>query len=228
MDRLSRSLDARFPPGPQPRSVRVWSLEEFRTREVRVSVLVLAGAVVMVLLIACVNVANLLLARARVRRGESGPPARARRRAAAASWVNSSPRARCSALTAGAVGVGLAYWGIKGLSVVGQARVPSLEQAGIDLRAVGFALLDLGVSPILIFGLGPALALDAAVGPRESAGHAEGREPVAGRPPGAQPARGPRLGRGRAVARPAGGRGAAARELRPAAAGATRASTPAA
>ena len=38
MDRLSRGLDDRFPPGPQARSVRVWSLEEFRTREVRVSV----------------------------------------------------------------------------------------------------------------------------------------------------------------------------------------------
>ena len=111
----------------------------------------------MVLLIACVNVANLLLARARVRRSEVVlrlALGASRRRLVGQLLAESA----VLGLTAGAIGLALAHWGIRGLAIVGQARVPSLEQAGIDLRALGFALLT-SVSTILLFGLGPALAL---------------------------------------------------------------------
>jgi putative ABC transport system permease protein len=157
LDRLSRSLDQRFPQGQQARSVRVWSLEGFRTREVRVSMLVLAGAVGMVLLIACVNVANLLLARARSRRSEVVlrlALGSSRRRLVAQLLAENA----VLGLSAGAIGVALSYWGVKGLTFIGQARVPSLAQAGLDVRVLGFALLT-SVLTVLLFGLGPALSL---------------------------------------------------------------------
>jgi putative ABC transport system permease protein len=157
IDRLSRRLDEAYPPGPQPRSVRVWGLEEFRTRDVRVSLLVLAGAVTMVLLIACVNVANLLLARAPLRRVEMTLRLAlgAGRRRLVAELLGESAILAAAACV---VGVGLAFWALKGLSAMGEARVPSIGQAGIDVRVVLFAMAASAIT-VLVFGLGPALSL---------------------------------------------------------------------
>jgi len=158
MDRLCRSLDERFAVSAvHARSVRVWGLKEFRTRDVRASLLVLAGAVTMVLLIACVNVANLLLARAGLRRSEVAIRVAlgAKRRRLVFQFLTEG---LVVGLVAGVLGVVLAYWGLRALEPIAPAGVPLLDRVGIDLRVAGFALLT-SVLTVVVFGLGPALAL---------------------------------------------------------------------
>ena len=157
MDQLSRSLDKEFPSPVRARSVRVWNLKEFRTREVRVSLLVLAGAVTMVLFIACVNMANLLLARAGLRRSEVAIRLAlgARRRRLVLQLLTES---LVLGIAGGVLGVVLAYWGVQGLEQLAPARVPSIDQAGVDLRVIGFSVFA-SLLTVVLFGLGPAVAL---------------------------------------------------------------------
>jgi putative ABC transport system permease protein len=123
--------------------------------ETRPAILALMGAVTFVLLIACANVANLLLARATRRERELAVRAalgssrlRLIRQMLAESLVVSSIGA--------ALGLGLAQLGIKLLARIGPANLPRLDDVRIDLWVLGFAVLATLVSAIL-FGLLPAL-----------------------------------------------------------------------
>src|SRR5262249_10936132 len=135
-------------------TLKVTSLNELATGRIRPALLVLLGAVGFVLLIACANVANLLLARAAVRL-----KALAIRSALGADrWALIRQLLTESVLLAvagGVVGLGLAYWSVRSLLVL----VPSLPRAsevGIDPMVMAFTL---GVSVLtgLLFGLVPAL-----------------------------------------------------------------------
>ncbi len=116
---------------------------------------VLMGALGLVLLLVCANVANLVLVRAQSRRQEF-----AIRAALGAGWGRIARELLVESLTlgivGGAFGLVLAYTGLKVLVAQGPATLPRLEEISIDGTALAFALVcSLGTS--LLFGLGAVL-----------------------------------------------------------------------
>jgi predicted permease len=116
---------------------------------------VLMGALGLVLLLVCANVANLVLVRAQSRRQEF-----AIRAALGAGWGRIARELLVECLTlgiaGGALGLALAYTGLKALVTRGPGTLPRLDEISIDGTAVAFALAcSLGTS--LLFGLAAVL-----------------------------------------------------------------------
>jgi putative ABC transport system permease protein len=137
--------------------LQVVPLRDRLVGQVRLALWVLLGAVTFVLLMACATVANLLLARASVRRKEiairdslGAGRARVLRQFLAESLV--------LALLGGAIGLLAVRWGLTILVHVVPRAVPRLAEASLDGRVVGFALLTSMVT-VLLFGLAPALSM---------------------------------------------------------------------
>jgi len=156
-DVIGRRLSAQYPDANASyfKTMTVESLSDQILGDTRKPLLILLGAVGFVLLIACVNVANLLLVRAAVREGEiviraalGAGRGRIIRQLLTESLV--------LALAGGAAGVAIASWIVKGLIALGPQGIPRLDQAHVDGTALLFAL---GISLLtgILFGLAPAL-----------------------------------------------------------------------
>lgn len=123
--------------------------------EVRPAILALMGAVIFLLLIACANVANLMLVRAASREREL-----AVRAALGAGWWQLVRQTIAEAFVIAALGtvlgVGLAYLGIQQLLAIAPENLPRLNAIRIDQQVLAFSVLA-GLLSAVIFGVIPAL-----------------------------------------------------------------------
>ena len=139
---------------PVPPPVTVRTLHDAITANVQTPILILFGAVTMALLIACVNVANLLLARAVGRQGEI---------ALRFSLGATRTRVICQFLTesavlaiaAAAVAVPVSAAGIRSLIAIAPPGIPRVETIALDARMLMFAF-GVALLSVLLFGAAPA------------------------------------------------------------------------
>jgi putative ABC transport system permease protein len=156
IDMICGRLNQQYPVNI-PRSARVWGVREFMVRNVRLSLWIVMGAAVAVLLIACVNIANILLARSAGRKKEMAirTALGADSKRIVRQILNESV---ILGLTGGALGILLALWGIHALVKTAADNYPLLKSAAVDAWVLGFALL-LSVLTGVIIGVVPGLTL---------------------------------------------------------------------
>jgi putative ABC transport system permease protein len=155
METIDRQLEQQYPAENKGRRTRLMSLHERVAGDTRPALLVLFGAVGLVLLIACANFANLLLARATSREREI--VIRAALGAGRGRLIRQMlTESVMLSLMGGACGLMLALWGIDLLQTLKPANLPRLATIGIDGRVLFFTL-GLSVLTGLVFGLVPAL-----------------------------------------------------------------------
>ena len=155
MDGITHRLEQEYPKTNSGWAAQVNNLHDQAIQPVRPTLLILMVVVGFVLLIACANVANLLLTRATARQKDI-----AIRLAMGSSQFRLIRQLLIEslllALLGGAAGLLLAYWGINVLNAILPDRVPHLEKFSLDLRVLGFTLvvsLLVGVIVGLIPGL---------------------------------------------------------------------------
>jgi putative ABC transport system permease protein len=151
----------KFPDADPKGGFAVQPLRDSIVRDAKTSLLILLGAVGLVLLIACANVANLLLVRATGRKREF-----AIRAAMGASRARVIRQLRTEsvilAVTGGALGLALGFLGVRWLLAISPAGLPRVGEdgaaVGVDWRVLGFTLLVSCATGIL-FGLFPAFSV---------------------------------------------------------------------
>jgi predicted permease len=160
MDGMTARLRSEHPDFYPPNGGLTFSivpLQEYVVGGVRRALIILAGAVVFVLLIACANVANLLLSRSLARQKEIA--VRAAIGASGGRIVRQLlTESLLLAVGGGSVGLVLSFWALEGIRVLGSKSVPRLHEVAINADVLLFTLAVAILSGIL-FGLAPAVRL---------------------------------------------------------------------
>jgi putative ABC transport system permease protein len=137
-------------------SAEIVPLREQIVGDIGATLWTLTGAVTFVLLIACANVANLLLARAGAREKEIA--LRSSLGANAARIVRQMlTESVLLALLGGLLGLALAYWGTSAVVKFAPTNIPRVQEVSLDWRVLAFTL-GVSVATGILFGLAPALA----------------------------------------------------------------------
>ena len=136
-------------------AIRIEPMHRYMVEEVRPAILALMGAVIFLLLIACANVANLILVRSSLRERELA----VRTALGGTRWRLMRQMLAEALLLSGAgalIGLGLAWLGIHELLVIAPANLPRLDSIHIDPEVVAFTTLA-AFAAAALFGLIPAL-----------------------------------------------------------------------
>jgi putative ABC transport system permease protein len=155
LQRIAAELEREYPDTNTQMGADLGPLHEWVVGGVRRSLLVFLGAVAAVLLVACANLANLLLARAAGRRREFA----IRSALGGAGWRIARQLLTESAVLAvvgGLLGVFVARWALDAMVAASPAGLPRLAEVALDARMLGFVALLTSLTALL-FGLVPAI-----------------------------------------------------------------------
>ncbi len=152
---IASQLEAEYPTTNTGKGATAYPLNDEIVGETRSALLILLGAVGLVLLIACANIANLLLANGATRHKELG--IRAALGAGGGRLVRQLlTESLVLALAGGACGAVLALWTTRALSTLSAETLPRADGIDLDATVLGFTLLIASATGLL-FGLAPAL-----------------------------------------------------------------------
>ena len=152
---IAQRIEQEHPQTNRNQGIHIVSITDELVGEIRPTLWMIFGAVVLVLLVACANVANLLLARSSIRHKEI--TIRSAIGAARSQLVRQLlTESLLLSIVGGLLGLGIAFWGTNLVSSVGSQINPMLDHIQLDSRVL---LFTVGISVVtgLIFGLAPAL-----------------------------------------------------------------------